>query len=70
MYTPLESIKHKILNLPCISFEQYYMKYVLDVQDSCIDQEVQEMISKANGNLISIERQIAEEQKTLERSTC
>lgn len=40
----LKTIKQTISDLPCISFEQYYAEYVMDVQDKCINSEVKHMV--------------------------
>lgn len=36
----LATIKTSIKNSPCICFEQFFNEYVMDVQDSNIDEEV------------------------------
>lgn len=36
----LKSIKQSISNAPCITFGQYFTRYVLQVQDNNIDSEV------------------------------
>lgn len=44
----LETVKQSINNLPCISFEEYYQYYVMDVQDHNIDAEVSFMVRNNN----------------------
>lgn len=39
----LETIKTEIKNLPCISFQEYFQRYVFAVQDSNIDTEFQHL---------------------------
>ena len=36
----LDSIKQMIENVPCISFEEYFQRYIMEVQDGSIDEEV------------------------------
>ena len=36
----LDSIKQMIENVPCISFEEYFQRYIMEVQDNSIDSEV------------------------------
>lgn len=36
----LETVKHDIINSPCISFREYFTRYVFQVQDENIDSEV------------------------------
>ena len=37
----LETVRQAINDLPCISFEEYYQYYVMDVQDFMIDLEIE-----------------------------
>ena len=39
----LETLKQAIYDLPCISFEEYYQYYVMDIQDMNIYSEVASM---------------------------
>lgn len=36
----LETIKSSLKNLPTISFEEYFQQYVMDVQDTTINDEI------------------------------
>ncbi len=38
-----ETLKQAICDLPCISFEEYYQYYVMDIQDMNIYSEVASM---------------------------
>lgn len=40
----LETLKQANSDLPCISFEEYYQHYVMDVQDRNINSEVASML--------------------------
>jgi len=37
----LETVSSYIESLPCISFEEHFMNYIFEVQDTSIDLEVQ-----------------------------
>ena len=52
----LETVKTQIHNIPSISFHQFFVRYMLQVQDSNIDYEFRKFISVNNLDVKSMER--------------
>lgn len=50
----LETIKSEIDSTPCISFEEYYCKYIISMQDILLDLEIEfaESRNKLDSNSI------------------
>lgn len=46
-----KTILESIQNLPCISFEEYFTRYIFSVQDTNIDEEIRFML---NNNFLDI----------------
>lgn len=46
VYTMLETVKQAIDNLSDISFEEFYMQYVMSVQDTNIEREFSFLLDK------------------------
>ena len=59
----LDTIKHYINTLSDISFSQYYQKYINDVQDYTLGQEVKDL---RNADILSIDRLIAKLMKEVD----
>lgn len=59
----LDTIKHYINTLPDISFSQYYQKYINDVQDYTLGQEVKDL---RNADILSIDKLIAKLMKEVD----
>ena len=59
----LETIKQLIASTPNIPFSEYYQKYINDVQDYTLGQEVKDL---RNADILSIDRLIAKLMKEVE----
>lgn len=55
----LKTVKTTITNLPCISFRDYFQKYVLDIQDMEIDLEFEFLSSQNNLEVLSLAKLIS-----------
>lgn len=59
----LDTIKQYINTLPDTPFNQYYQKYINDVQDYALGQEVKDL---RNADILSIDRLIAKLMKEVD----
>lgn len=57
----LETIKQTIKNVPFISFEEYFIQYMMDIQDSSIDDEVSFMLKNNSLTTLDVDRLIHHE---------
>ena len=57
----LETVKRCIDDSPCISFEQYFMQYVLDIQDKNINYEMQFLLRNSFLDSVMMSRIIEDE---------
>ena len=57
----LETLKQTMNDLPCISFEEYYQRYVMDVQDTSIDSEVSYLLRNNSMSSVIINKVINRE---------
>ena len=57
----LETIKSCIVNSPFITFEQYFVLYVMQMQDANIDNEVAFLLRNNSLSTLSIDRLINSE---------
>lgn len=48
----------QIHNEPCISFEEYFMKYVFEVQDRCIESEAKLLFRRHRIDFVTLNRVI------------
>lgn len=55
----LETVKSAIKDAPFISFEQYFVRYVMEVQDQNIDQEVSFLFRNNKMNMVLLNRLIS-----------
>ena len=49
----LKTIKEYISNLPMVSFERFYINYIMQIQDENIEREMQYL---SNKNLLDVKR--------------
>ena len=54
----LETVKATIANSPFISFDQYFLQYVFEIQDKNIDNEISFLLRNNNMNIPTIMRML------------
>ena len=57
----LETVKHTIKNIPFITFEEYFIQYVMQMQDTNIDDEVTFVMRNNSLSTLSVDRLIHNE---------
>ena len=55
----LATVKNEIANLPDITFEQYFMEYIMEVQDANIDKEMKFMTGRNMLKPLAMDKVIA-----------
>lgn len=63
----LETIKQSIKNAPFITFEQYFIEYVMQMQDTNIDNEVTFMLHNNSLTTKSLDKLINSEVTTYDK---
>lgn len=61
----LETIKSSIKDLPCISFEEYFTSYVMQMQDINIDNEISFLLRNNFLNVCSVDKLVANELRSI-----
>jgi len=62
----LETMKQTIINLPSITFEQYFTEYVMQIQDTNIDNEVSFLLRNNFLSSLDIDKLTSNELRNLQ----